>query len=73
MQETIRMLKVEGMSCMGCVRTVERALTILPGVKQAEVDLERGSARVTYDSEQISLDQLVHAVNKSGYQAAAIA
>ena len=40
-------LKVEGMTCMHCVKAVTEALASVPGVTGApEVSLEKGSARV---------------------------
>ncbi len=37
------------MSCAGCVRTVETALTKLPGVASAAVNLATGEAAVVFD------------------------
>ena len=40
-------LKVEGMTCQHCVKTVRETLSAVPGVDRvAEVDLERGEALV---------------------------
>ena len=40
-------LKVEGMSCGGCVASVTRVLSALPGVSDAAVSLQAGTAQVT--------------------------
>ena len=40
-------LGIGGMTCASCVARVERALTKVPGVQQAAVNLATESARVT--------------------------
>lgn len=39
-------LKIRGMSCQHCVKSVTEALSPLPGVDHVEVDLEAGRAVV---------------------------
>lgn len=39
-------LKVQGMTCGGCVKHVTKALQSVPGVTQVDVDLASGRARV---------------------------
>ena len=46
--ETVE-LKVEGMDCEGCVKSVTRMLSGVPGVTAVEVSLEKNQARVSYD------------------------
>ncbi|MFQ6043502.1 MAG: heavy-metal-associated domain-containing protein [Candidatus Poribacteria bacterium] len=62
-------LKVEGMTCEHCVGTVTKALQELDGVKKAKVNLKKGEALVTYDSEKIAADVLTKAVIDAGYEA----
>ncbi len=68
MEEAI--IKVKGMSCQGCVKSVTRVLQELPGVSRAEVSLERGEARVNYDVAQVGLDAVRRAVADAGFEAA---
>jgi copper chaperone len=42
-------LKVEGMTCVGCSAAVSRAAKTVPGVTGAEADHRAGRAEVTYD------------------------
>ncbi len=65
-------LKVSGMSCGHCVRTVERSLTSVPGVESARVDLESGSAHVTAGGD-VSVAVLAKAVEEAGYGAEGVA
>ena len=39
-------LDVQGMTCGSCVKHVTKALQSVPGVRQVEVDLAKGRARV---------------------------
>jgi copper chaperone len=63
-------LKVNGMTCQGCVRSVKDVLERLPGVAHAEVSLERAEARVTYDPATSAQADLKRAVEEAGYEAA---
>jgi copper ion binding protein len=62
-------LKVEGMTCGGCVRSVERKLSKVAGVESARVDLAAGKATVEYDDARAQADQLIAAVEQIGYHA----
>ncbi len=64
------LLKVGGMSCQGCVKSVTKVLLDLPGVDQAEVSLERGEASVDYDAGKVSRDALRRAIDDAGFEAA---
>jgi len=66
--ETVE-LKVEGMDCEGCVKSVTRMLSGVPGVGRVDVSLAQGSARVTYDPAKSGLAQLKRAVERAGYKA----
>jgi copper chaperone CopZ len=60
-------LKVEGMSCMHCVKTVAEALAAVQGVEQApHVSLDPGIARVEGNA---SAEELIGAVKAAGYDA----
>jgi Cu+-exporting ATPase len=56
------------MSCAACVRHVERSLSELDGVLQAEVNLVTARARVTFDPDRIQRAALVEAVEEAGYE-----
>lgn len=60
------LLTINGMSCAGCVSTVEKSLAQLPGVEQVSVSFANQSALVVGD---VSMDSAVDAVKKAGYQA----
>ena len=60
-------LTIEGMSCDHCVRAVQSALRSVPGVTIDRVAI--GSATITYDPTQTSLDEVLDAVADEGYTA----
>ena len=60
-------LSVTGMTCGGCVNSVTRVLTALPGVQTAEVTLNPGQARVVFDAAQTDRAALVRAIVDAGF------
>jgi copper ion binding protein len=61
-------LKIQGMTCNHCVMRVAKALKGTAGVQDAQVDLQKGQAVVTYDEAKVSLDNLSFAVVEAGYK-----
>jgi copper ion binding protein len=59
-------LAVQGMTCASCVARVERALTEVPGVAEATVNLATEAATVRASGE-VSLGTLRSAVEQAGY------
>lgn len=57
------------MHCASCVRVLERALSKIPGVERATVNLATEKAHVTYDESQVKDEHFVDAVGKAGYKA----
>lgn len=62
-------LAVEGMTCASCVGRVERALSRLPGVLEATVNLATERAQVRFVPAMIGVDELAAAVSDAGYAA----
>lgn len=60
-----KLLKIDGMSCGHCQKTVTGLLKNNEGVISAEVDLANKTAQVEFDSEKISIQTIAAAVNKS--------
>ena len=61
-------LKVQGMTCNHCVMRVAKALKAVPGVQDAQVDLQKAEAAVTYDDAKVTTDKLSNAVVEAGYK-----
>ena len=66
--ETVE-LKVEGMDCEGCVKSVTRMLSGVAGVQKVDVSLEAGRATVTYDPAKAQVADMKRAVERAGYKA----
>lgn len=62
-------IKVGGMSCQGCVKNITGVLMALAGVASAEVSLEAGEARVTYDPQAVTRAALLDAIEDAGFDA----
>lgn len=60
-------LTVTGMSCGGCVNSVQNVLKALPGVQTVEVTLSPGQARVSYDDSRVDRTALVAAIVGAGF------
>lgn len=57
---------IEGMTCAGCVHSVEKALTSVPGATSASASLTNMTATVTLDRD-VAPGVLAAAVRKAGY------
>jgi|SRR5581483_4773093 len=62
-------IPVEGMSCATCEVAVHNALMRVDGVASARVSVATKDATVDYDPEKTNPDQLVTAINSTGYRA----
>jgi copper chaperone len=60
-------LHVEGMTCGHCEIAVQDAIRKLPGIKKAKASRRKRQAAVDYDAALVSTDQIVEAVNNTGY------
>jgi copper chaperone CopZ len=67
-EETVE-ISIEGMRCNGCVESVQRALKEIAGVRDSEVRLDEGSARVR--GRGFAVQDLLEAVRSLGFEAKA--
>ncbi|HKO16649.1 MAG TPA: metal-binding (seleno)protein [Gemmatimonadaceae bacterium] len=65
-------VRVEGMTCGGCVIGVRKVLTRLDGVAKAEVSYEQQRAVVTYDPAKVTVEQMIAAIKTLGYKATVV-
>ncbi len=65
-KETV--LHVEGMHCAMCSARMQKAFSDAEGVREAEVDLEKKSARVVYDAGKLTEEDLKKIVKNTGYE-----
>lgn len=62
-------IKVGGMSCGGCVKSVTNVLQGLDGVGKADVSLERGEARVEFDPARVARERMLQVIVDAGFDA----
>ena len=62
-------LKISGMSCQHCVKTVKDALTALEGVQRAKVNLRKGEAIVRFNELHVTPATLRDAITQAGFEA----
>ena len=62
-------IKVGGMSCQGCVKNITDVLNGMSGVASAEVSLDAGEAKLTFDPQLVSREALLGAIEDAGFDA----
>jgi copper chaperone len=61
-------IKIDGMTCMGCVNSVKNVLEKIPGVRSADVSLEQKQVTIAYDAEIAHTDQFKNAIKEAGFE-----
>ncbi|MBZ9608747.1 heavy metal translocating P-type ATPase [Clostridium estertheticum] len=61
-------LKIEGMTCSACAKTIERVSKKLPGVYDASVNFATEKLNINYEESKIKLLDIQRAVEKAGYK-----
>jgi len=63
-------IKVSGMTCQGCVRSMTRVLQAVPGVDAVDVSLEKGEAQLRFDPARAGAPEIRKAIEDAGFEAA---
>ena len=66
-KKQILTIEVPGMHCAHCSARAEKCLLAVPGVKKADVSLEKGTAQVTVAAGKVTAEQLEQAVRQAGF------
>ncbi len=66
-EKIIKTVKIEGMSCMHCVKKVEEALKRIKGVKEVTVNLDAKRALIIAKQE-IEETQIKNIIEEIGYE-----
>jgi copper chaperone len=69
-EQTVR-LTTTGMHCGSCAMMVGMTLEDVPGVIAAKSDYPTGMTEVTFDTDLVTQDQLIAAIESAGYGAEA--
>ncbi|HXG30602.1 MAG TPA: heavy metal-associated domain-containing protein [Thermodesulfobacteriota bacterium] len=61
--------KVEGMTCGMCPLTIKAALKRLGGVVSADVSYRDKEAKVSYEEDKVTVDEIVRTIENAGFKA----
>ncbi len=64
-----RTFPIKGMHCASCVRVTEKALSKIPGIALANVNLATEKATIEYDSASVDDEKIKSAISSVGYEA----
>lgn len=70
---THTLLRAEGFSCPSCVTKIEKQVGKLDGVDQVTVHFASGRVEIDHDDTRATVDELIAAVKKAGYESRASA
>lgn len=60
-------IPVTGMSCANCALTIERSVKKLPGIKKADVNFATEQAAISFDPDEIQIQDVVEKIHDAGY------
>ena len=61
-------IKIDGMSCQHCVKTVTDVMMGIDGVSQVKVNLKKGEARLKFERDLLDLELLETAIVTAGFE-----
>ena len=65
---TKELLKVEGMTCQHCVKTITDALEKIAGTNKVAVDLDKKEVQVDYNEEKTNLQEISDKIVEVGFE-----
>ena len=60
-------LKVEGMSCGHCVKSIENSVSAISGVDKVDVQLDSGTVNVEFNKDVVVVEQITNTIEEQGY------
>lgn len=60
---------VEGMTCSACEEHVKSEVNKLKGIVEAQISYNKGSAVISFDTQNCAIDSIKKAIDATGYQA----
>lgn len=67
MANQTRIIKIDGMTCGGCVASVHNATTDIDGLDSMSVELDTNQATVTFDDSKTSVEAIASAIDDAGF------
>jgi Cu+-exporting ATPase len=68
-ESSSKTLKIEGMTCAACAKTVERVTRKLDGVLESNVNYATEKLNISYDPSKVKVSDIKRSVEKAGYKA----
>jgi len=62
------LLNINGMTCMGCVTSIEKVLEKIAGVSDSDISLKKKQAKIQYDPERTNINKLKEAIVEAGFE-----
>ena len=59
---------IEGMTCQGCERAIQKTVSSIEGVAHARADLSSSTVFVQYDPEKTSIGEIKDRITRLGYR-----
>ncbi|MGP9492604.1 heavy-metal-associated domain-containing protein [Psychrobacter sp. AOP7-B1-24] len=72
MAEQTRIIKIDGMTCGGCVASVYNATADIDGLDDISIELIDNQATVTFDDSKTSVEAIVSAIDDAGFDATVV-
>ena len=61
-------LNINGMTCMGCVTSIEKVLEKITGVSDSDISLKKKQAKIQCDPEKTNINKLKEAIVGAGFE-----
>lgn len=68
-ETTTKTLKIEGMTCAACAKTIERVTKKLDGVIEANVNFASEKLSISFEPSKTRISEIKKAIEKAGYKA----
>jgi len=65
-------LKITGMTCGGCAKTISKALDKKDGIVSTDIEYPGDKTSVTYNPKVITLEEIHACIKKAGYRSTVI-
>jgi Cu+-exporting ATPase len=66
-QDQLAIIRIKGLHCHKCEKTIQDVLTREEGVNEVEVDFLSGQASVLFDAGKIQIGRLMELIEEVGY------
>lgn len=67
---TMKIIKIDGMTCRSCEKVIETALSKLDGVVKVKASFQNATVMIKWDSSKLKLKDIIQVIEKSGYEVA---